>query len=83
MLIISPGKLPSELKVILLWGEREARKAVMPNLPLENALGPVISVFIYLISLSIQLKEELINLYTFELILKSQITKCIQQNNYD
>lgn len=83
MLIISPGKLPSELKVILLWGEREARKVVTPNLPLENALGPVISVFIYLISLSIQLKEELINLYTFKLILKSQITKCIQQNNYD
>lgn len=60
----------------------EAMRAVMANPPQENAPGSVIRVFIYFISLFIQLKEELINLYTFKLILKSQITKCTWQNNY-
>ena len=63
--------------------KRDAMKAVMSNLSIENAPGPVIRVFIYLISLSIQLKEELINLYTFKLIPESRTTKCIQQNNYN
>lgn len=62
--------------------KRDAMKAVMPNLSTENAPGSVVK-SIYLISLSIQLKEELINLYTFKLIPESRITKCIQQNNYN
>lgn len=70
MLIFSRAKLPSELQVILLWGEREAMRAVLPNLPPENGLGAIVGVLICIINLSIQLKEQLMNLNTFKLILK-------------